>query len=77
MSEYMSPKYTTVAKVYDKDDCLYDEAWTWETGQTYANDGYRVVAVKDDGIMTIERAQAMYDAELAAALDCFGPGHRK
>lgn len=67
---------TVVAIAYDDDGTEYDRLYTWETGQNYSNMGYRVVAVEDDGYMTKERAQDIYDAERAAAADCFGPGVR-
>jgi len=63
-----------VAEVFDKAGATVDTCYTWEAGQTYANEGYRVVALADDGFMDRERAQRLYDTELAAAVDCFGEG---
>ena len=65
-----------VAHVYDDDDNLHDRCFTWETGQAYANAGYRVVAMADDGPMTVADAQRLYDYEREIAADCFGPGVR-
>ena len=76
-----SPK--TVAIVLTESGAVYDHCWTWETGQCYANLGYRVVAVADvisrfDGSVYIDmtEAQEIYDHERALAADCFGPGIR-
>lgn len=56
----------------------HDECYTWETAQTLANEGYKIVAVADDGeYWTKERIQKLCDGELAAAIDCFGEGHMK
>lgn len=60
-----------VAHIFEG-DALYDRAYTWETGQCLARQGYRVEAVADDGSMDVERAQRLYDYELACYLDCFG-----
>lgn len=60
-----------VADIFEG-DALYDRAYTWETGQNFAQQGYRVKAVADDGFMDAERAQRLYDWELACYLDCFG-----
>lgn len=51
---------------------LYDFALTWETAQTMANEGYRVIAVADDGHMTKDQIQSMCDNENALRADCFG-----
>lgn len=67
----------TVAMIYDRDGNVIDECWSWETGQVMANDGYRVVAVADDGHMSIADAQSLYDYELRIAIDCFGKEHQK
>ena len=65
--------YPVVAIVYNEDGTVYDECWSWETGQTYAlSAGYRVVAVADDGDMTVDRAQNLYDGERARYRDCYG-----
>lgn len=66
------PKYAeTVALVYD-DNGVYDECFTWESGQSYAlHEGMRVVAVADDGYMTMDAAQRLYDSERASYLDCW------
>lgn len=77
MSYARATEPTTVAVVYAADGTIYDQCFGWEAGQTYANDGYRVVATADDGTVTVDRAQRLYDAELTAALDCFGPQHAK
>ena len=62
-----------VAVVYDADGNVYDRCYTWEAGQSYAlHEGRRVEAVADDRGMTVEDAQRLYDAELAAHVDCWG-----
>ena len=62
-----------VAIVYDESDHEIDRCYTWESGQNYAlSQGFRVIAVADDGSTTIESAQQLYDAERARHLDCYG-----
>lgn len=63
-----------VAVIMELDDptVVYDHAWTWETGQNYAMQGYVVRALADDAHLTKEDAQRMYDACLAQYKDCFG-----
>jgi hypothetical protein len=63
-----------VAVAYDwQTGAEYDRAWTWETGQALALEGYRVVAVADDGeYWNRERCQSLYDAELERWADCYG-----
>jgi hypothetical protein len=56
----------------DRPDEVHDEAWSWETGQNYANQGYIVKAVTNDGFRTKQDCQDIYDAERAAFMDCFG-----
>jgi len=67
----------SVADVFDDDGLLHDRCYTWESGQSYANQGYRVVATADDGLTTKDRAQRLYDYEREIAADCFGPGVRE
>ena len=50
----------------------YDECWSWETGQNYARMNYKVVAIRDDGYMTINDQQELYDYERRVVQDCFG-----
>ena len=62
-----------VAVVYNADGTVYDRCYTWEAGQSYAlHEGRRVEAVADDRDMSAEDAQRLYDAELAAHVDCWG-----
>jgi hypothetical protein len=62
-----------VALVYEEGGTeVYDRCWNWETGQSFALTGYRVVAIADDGHMTKDEAQRLYDAERARFADCFG-----
>lgn len=65
------------AIAYDKEGEEYDRCYSWETAQTMANEGYRLLAVADDGHMKADDIQAMVDYELKIALDCFGEGHQK
>ncbi|WNM65015.1 hypothetical protein SEA_MASELOP_92 [Rhodococcus phage Maselop] len=76
-SGYARPVMHYVAVAIDNNGAPVDYCASWEAGQTYANDGYRVVALADDGHMTRADAQRHYDGERRAALDCFGPGHSK
>lgn len=64
---------TVVAVVYADDGTVYDHCFNWESGQNYAlSNGLRVVAVADDGNMTVAAAQALYNAEKERYDDCFG-----
>ncbi len=74
MSAYTrSPEPPVVAVVYDDDGAVYDRCFAWEAGQNYAlHEGRRVEAVADDGAMTAEAAQRLYDADRAAHADCWG-----
>lgn len=65
------------AVAYDKNDDEHDACYTWETAQTIAREGYRVVAVADDGSMSKENIQKICDYELRIAIDCFGEDYRK
>lgn len=56
---------------------VYDYMLTWETAQAYANDGYRIVVINDDGAMTKDELQQLCNAEFDRAVDCFGEGHVK
>lgn len=64
-----------VAAIFDLvTGVLHDFCWSWQAGQNYANMGYRIQAINDDGYMTIAEAQELYDWELDYAIDCFGYG---
>ena len=65
------------AIAYDKEGEEYDRCYSWETAQTMANEGYRIIAVANDGHTSKEEIQAIVDYELKIALDCFGEGHQK
>ena len=63
----------TIAVVLDEDGNYYDRCWNWESGQSYAHsEGMRVIAVNNDGSMTKDKAQRMYDYERECFRDCFG-----
>ena len=69
----MTSEQKFVAEVLNDDGTIYDHCYNWETGQNYAlSEGRKVRAIADDGHMTIEDAQRLYDSELAIFLDCFG-----
>lgn len=62
----------TVAVVYDEDGSLYDYCFGWEAAQNYVlHEGMTGVAVADDGLVTVEIAQARYDSDKAAYDDCW------
>lgn len=61
----------TVAIVLAEDGKIYDHCFTWESGQSYARDGYVVRATADDGFMTAAEAQSLYNYELEIFSDCF------
>lgn len=65
-----------VAIIYNRtdihgNDARCDSAYTWETGRCLAESGFKIVAVADDGAMTIDKAQAIYDAAYDTYTDCF------
>lgn len=63
----------TVAVVLDDDGNYYDRCWCYETGQNFAQSGYRVIAVADDeGRVSKDKAQSLYDYERMCYIDCFG-----
>lgn len=61
-----------VAVIFDDDGTVYDHAWSWETGQNFAMHGNRVVAVRNDGYMTISAMQALFDSDRDRYRDCYG-----
>jgi len=67
----MSSQHKVVAVVYNPDGTVYDECWTWETAQTFAANNNKVVAVADDGHMTVTDQQRLYDWEAGLYQDCF------
>jgi len=76
-TNYDLPPGFGVAVALKKDGSVYDYIGTWETAQTLANEGYRIDVLTGDGHLTREELQSMVDRELADAVDCFGPEHRK
>lgn len=63
----------TVAVIYDPDtEEKYDEAFNWQTGQTFAQMNYKVVAVRESYGMTEQEQQELYDYERRIVQDCFG-----
>lgn len=69
------PDDGTVAYVIDPvTGELLDEAGGWEAAQNYVLlEGMRAIAVADDGsYWTVDRQQALYDAERARFIDCWG-----
>ena len=63
---------TVVAVVYTRDGHVHDHCFNWETGQSFALDGWIVKAIADDGHMSKDDAQRLYDAEKERHDDCFG-----
>jgi hypothetical protein len=66
-----------IAVAYEADGTVNDHMLTWETAQTFAAAGYRVVAVADDGFMDKDAIQRLVDYEYEIALDCFGADYAK
>jgi hypothetical protein len=66
-----------VAVAFDKDGDIYDGCFNWETAQTMANEGYRILAIANDGRMEKDEIQRICNYELTAALDCFGEDYQK
>lgn len=77
MSSLTDQGFVAIVWTKEDGDDPYDYCYNWETGQTMANEGYKVQAIAGDGIFTQEELQKLYDQELANAIDCFGEGHRK
>lgn len=69
---------TLVAVVFNDDGTIEDCTYNWETAQNIAlSSGGRAVAINDDGSMSVEDAQALYEAERERYDDCFGVPDRK
>ena len=66
-----------VAVAFTWDGEPFDYPYNWETAQTLANDGYKIVAVANDGSMEKEEIQRICDYENQIAFDCFGEEHKK
>lgn len=73
MTQTQHENQTVVALVMNADGTVYDSCYNWESGQSYALDGWIVRATAPDGRKTKKAAQALYDAEKARHDDCFGP----
>lgn len=73
--ELAQNEYCAIA--YTKDGEYYDACGTWETAQTMANEGYRIVAIANDGAMEKDEIQRICNYEFEAAMDCFGEDHAK
>lgn len=65
------------ATAYTKDGEVYDRLANLDTAISYANMGYTVTIHKESSLYTKEQMQEAVNAELAAALDCFGPDHQQ
>ncbi|QGJ90086.1 hypothetical protein HWC80_gp046 [Mycobacterium phage Indlulamithi] len=63
-----------IAIVLNDDGTMEDQCYTWETAQTYAQQGKVVRAVQADGHMSIEAIQRLCDADRERYWDCFDPG---
>ncbi len=63
-----------VAAVLNDDGTVYDFTYNWETAQNMALQGYRILALTDDGHMSKDDIQRLCDAELDRHNDCFGKG---
>lgn len=61
-----------VAHVLDSDGNVYDKTFNLESAVTYANEGYKVIAVRKIGRYSKAQAQQVLDNELAMHNDCFG-----
>ena len=62
-----------VAVILDGASNPYDYAYNFESAQAYAQDGYIVRAIADDGdYWTMDHAQKLYDSALENFMDCFG-----
>ena len=65
-----------VATAYEGDE-VYDHIGNWETAIQMANDGYRIVVHKGDGLMSRSELQSACDRERELVADCFGPSYIK
>lgn len=70
-------EHGVVAIAFDKDGEIYDCCHNWESAQTVANEGYRMLAIANDGAMEKAEIQRICNYELTVALDCFGEDYQK
>jgi nitrogenase subunit NifH len=60
-----------IAVVYDAKGDVFDYCFNWESGQSYALNGYKVTAIKPDSIYTVNDLQRLFNVETARHDDCF------
>lgn len=65
------------ALAYTKDGEYYDAIENVDTVRTMANEGYRILAIANDGAMEKDEIQRIAEYEFACAIDCFGEDHAK
>ena len=75
--KYRYISHGMVALAYDARGEVDDGCFNWEAAQTMANEGYRILAIANDGRMEMSEIQRICDYELKAALDCFGEERQK
>lgn len=71
-SDYQSLRVDKVVAVVYRNNEIYDVTFNWESAQSYAANGDKVVAIWGDGHLTKEECQKMYDYEKECYEDCFG-----
>lgn len=66
-----------IGYIYDRNGNLYDEAWNWQTLESYAMEGYLITVVADDGTYwTRRRIQRLCDDAARNYEDCFLGGKK-
>lgn len=65
------PGHKAVAIVLNDAGDPYDVCFNWETAQAMAGE-YTVIALADDGHMSVDEIQRICDYERRIYIDCFG-----
>lgn len=73
--ELVQGGYCAIAST--KDGEYYDAIENVDTVRTMANEGYRIIAIANDGAMEKDEIQRIANYEYDAAIDCFGEDHAK
>lgn len=67
-----NPTDTIVSVVVQDNGEVYDVTFNWETAESMATDGYRVLALTGDGMYKRNELQHMCDSRRAEYRDCYG-----
>ena len=67
-----NPTDAIVAVVIQDNGEVYDVTFNWETAESMATDGYRVLALTGDGLYKRNELQRVCDSRRAEYRDCYG-----